>query len=107
MKKSRTNNTVTLSNVESRPLEKVVVKKSGKEIRIKLNDAELVKEAVKTIDAYTKEYGELPQGMQGNFIQWLRETAKAVDEGESVVAHKRMTVVRTIPDYSTLDGVTK
>lgn len=106
MKKSRTN-TVTLSNVESRPLEKVVVKKSGKEIRVKLNDAELVKEAVKTIDNYTKEYGELPQGMQGNFIQWLRETAQAIDNGESVVTHKRMTVVRTIPDYSTLDGVTK
>ena len=107
MKKSRTNNTVTLSNVESRPLDKVIVKKSGKEIRVKLNDAELVKEAVKTIDNYTKEYGELPQGMQGNFIQWLRETAQAIDTGESVVAHKRMTVVRTIPDYSTLDGVTK
>lgn len=106
MKKSRTN-TVTLSNVESRPLERVKVLKNGKEIRIKLNDAELIKEAAKTIDAYTKEYGELPQGMQGNFIQWIREAAEAVDNGESIVQHKRMTVVRTIPDYSTLDGVTK
>ena len=107
MKRLRTNSEVTLTNIESRPIEKVIVKKNGKEMRIKMTDAELVKEAVKSVDEYIKEFGELPQGMQGNFIQWLREAKQAVDNGESIVAHKKMTITRTIPDYSALKNVTK
>lgn len=108
MRSSRTkSNEVSLSNIESRPIEKVIVKKGGQEIRVKLNDSELVKESVKSIDDYINEHGELPQGMTGTFIQWLREAADAVEKGESVVAYKRKTITRTIPDYSALKNVTK
>lgn len=107
MRNSRTkSNEVTLSNIESRPIEKVIVK-GDKEIRIKLNDSELIKSAVKTIDEHIKETGELPQGMTGTFIQWMRDAADAVEKGESIVAYKRKTITKTIPDYSALKNVTK
>lgn len=106
-KKNSASNEVTLSNVESRPIEKIIIKKDGKELRIKMNDAELVQEALKTIDEHVKNTGELPQGIRGSFIQWLREANEACKSGESIVSFKKRTITRTIPDYRALKNVTK
>ena len=105
MKARNSKNEVTLSNVESRPIEKVTVK-GGKKIVVKMTDEELVNEALKEIDEYIDETGELPPQMDGKFIQWLRETADAAKSGESVVRHKKTTVSKTIADYRQLKNVT-
>lgn len=98
MKKRGNTNEVELSNVKSRPF---TVK--GR----KAMDAELVHEAVKKIDEYIKDNGELPAGLDGKFISWLREADKACQSGESITKFKRTTVSRTFSDYSILKGVTK
>lgn len=98
MKMKRGTNEVELSNVKSRPFTKKGVK---------VTDGELIHRAVKEIDKYIEERGELPQGLSGEFIQFLREADKACEAGESIVKYKRTHVSRTIGDYSQLKGVTK
>lgn len=106
MRGRNTKNEVTLTNIKSRPIEKIIIKKDGKEISVKMNDAELVREAVTEIDAEIQRTGKLPQGIDGKFIQWLREAKAAVDNGQDIVNYKNMTVSRIIPDYRALKNVT-
>lgn len=105
-KKSKLNsNELILRNVEPRPLRKRV-KKGNDEIVAKLNDAEVIDVAVKTVHEYVKVNGKLPPGISGKFIQWLEEADKAVKDGTSVVKYKQTTISRTVSDYRDIEGVT-
>lgn len=99
MKKSASK-PVELRNVPSRP---IVNTDTGE----KLSDSRLVRRTVKAIDEYVQEHGRLPVGLDGKFIQWLRETDAACQAGADVVTVKQTTVSRTFDDYSILEGVDK
>lgn len=105
MKARNSKSEVELTNVKPRPIEKVIIKKGGDKIVVKMNDDELVNEALSEIDAYIDEHHQLPPLMDGKFIQWLRECKEAAQSGEDIVRHKRTTVSKTIPDYRLLKNV--
>jgi len=109
MRKNTSNSsTVSLSNVRPRPLTKRITHKRGNSVeeeRVKLNDGETVSVALKAIDDYTKTNGRLPAGIDGKFVQWLRDVNKEVKGGADIVAIKGATVSRMVDDYSMLKGV--
>lgn len=66
----RTNNSpIDTANIKFRPIKK------GNHV---LNDYELAKESLKSIDDYTRRYGTPPK-IQPKFVEWLRDGVKYVD----------------------------
>ena len=106
MRKKSDSHIVELKGVKPRPMVRRIKHKDGSEEILKLNDAQVVANAVKVIDEYVKENKSLPAGVDGKFVQWLRETNDAVKGGENIVEHKQTTVSRTVSDYRDLQGVT-
>ena len=71
------------TNIVSRPLRH----KNGDV----LNDVELCRQAVKSIDDYSKTYGK-PPNIDPRFVMWLRQAVEYCDNGGDIVKYKEQTI---------------
>ena len=77
--------TTSTTDIQSKPLKH----KNGQ----MLNDVELCKYALKTIDDYTEKFGKPPK-IQPKFVAWLRNAVDYCEKGGNMVDYKEKYIYK-------------